>query len=185
MRKIIGVTGSIASGKSYCMNNFKNICASNNIEAKFLYVDDIRRKILDDYKIDRNKLNKLIYDSVEKMNEYKNFINPKIKRFLIDEINNYSGFVFIEWALLIEDNFFDIVDSIIMVNCDRNIQIERLKNGDLSENEVIKRIDIQFSNLEKIKILERIAKNFKIINTDKNPKIYEYESLLKEVGIYE
>ena len=52
MKKIIGITGSIGSGKSYAVQIFKRICEQNKINASFLDVDNIRRKILDKENID-------------------------------------------------------------------------------------------------------------------------------------
>ena len=45
MKKVIGITGSIGSGKSHAVKIFKNICKEKEIDAIFLDVDDIRRNI--------------------------------------------------------------------------------------------------------------------------------------------
>ena len=46
MKKIIGITGSIGSGKSYAVEVFKRICERNKTKVTFFDVDDIRRNIL-------------------------------------------------------------------------------------------------------------------------------------------
>ena len=66
MKKVIGITGSIGSGKSHAVKIFKNICKEKEIDAIFLDVDDIRRNILNEAKIDRVQLNKKIYKSKNK-----------------------------------------------------------------------------------------------------------------------
>lgn len=185
MKKVIGVTGSIGSGKSYAIDMFKRICKENKIEATFLDVDEIRRKILEKENIDREQLNKKIYNNSKEMEDYKQFINPKIKQYLIEQINNAKGLIFIECALLIEDSFADIVDSIIMIYCQKEIQIKRLENGDLGKDEIIKRIDLQLTNEEKIAEIEKLNKEFYILNTTNNPKLVEYENILKKGKIYE
>ena len=149
MKKVIGITGSIGSGKSYAVNMFKNICKKNKVDAVFINVDDVRRNILKQENIDRDDLNRKIYNNEKEMEKYKQFINPKIREYLIKQINVNNCFIFIEWALLIEDEFEDIVDSIIMIDCKREIQIERLEKGDLGKEEVIKRINLQLTNNEK------------------------------------
>ena len=51
MKKVIGITGSIGSGKSYATDNFKKICKNKNIKAIFIDVDDVRRNILAEDKV--------------------------------------------------------------------------------------------------------------------------------------
>lgn len=185
MKKVIGITGSIGSGKSYAIDIFKKICKERKINAIFLDVDDIRRSILEKEKIDREQLNKKIYNSRKGMEEYKKVINPKIKKYINEKINKSNGVIFIEWALLLEDNLYDIVDSIIMVYCKEEIQIKRLENGDLGKESVIKRIKMQLTNEEKIDKIKQLKKEFFVIDTSNNPKENEYEELLRKEGLYE
>lgn len=185
MKKIIGITGSIGSGKSYAVDIFKRICKENKIKAIFLDVDDIRRNILKEENIDRAQLNQKIYNDKKSMEEYKQFINPKIKKYLNEKISQNDGIIFIEWALLLEDNLYDIVDSIIITYCQEKIQIERLENADLRREEVIKRINLQLTNEQKIDKIKKIRKEFFIIDTSDNPNEKEYEELLKKEGLYE
>ena len=185
MKKVIGITGSIGSGKGYAIDTFKKICKERKINAIFLDVDDIRRSILEKEKIDREQLNKKIYNRKKAMEEYKKVINPKIKKCIIEKINKSNGVVFIEWALLLEDNLYDIVDSIIMVYCKEKIQIKRLENGDLGKESVMKRIKMQLTNEEKIDKIKQLKKEFFVIDTSNNPKENEYEELLRKEGLYE
>jgi dephospho-CoA kinase len=185
MKKVIGITGSIGSGKSYAVNIFKKICKENEINAIFLDVDDIRRNILRKENIDRTQLNKKIYNDEKAMEEYKKIINPKIKKYLNEQISKNSGVIFIEWALLLEDNLYDIVDSIIMIYCKKQIQIKRLEDGDLGKEAVIKRIEMQLTNEQKIEKIKELNKEFLCLDTSENPKLEEYENLLKKEGLYE
>ena len=185
MKKVIGITGSIGSGKSYAVDIFKKICNGKRINAIFLDVDDIRRNILDIEKIDRNLLNQKIYNDENAMEEYKKFINPKIKKYLDEQIDKYDGVIFFEWALLLEDKLYDIVDSIIMIYCKEEIQIKRLKNGDLGKESIVKRIKMQLTNEQKIDKIKQLKKEFFILDTSDDPKENEYEELLKKEGLYE
>ena len=83
MKKVIGITGSIGSGKSYAIDKFKNICKKNKVDAVFINVDDVRRNILKQENIDRDDLNRKIYNNEKEMEKYKQFINPKIREYLI------------------------------------------------------------------------------------------------------
>lgn len=185
MKKVIGITGSIGSGKSYAVKNFKEICEKKHIEAIFIDVDEVRRNILKKENIDRKELNNKIYSNELEMKKYKEYINPKIREYLKAQINMYSGFVFIEWALLLEDEFYDLVDSIIMIDCTQDIQIERLQKSSLNKEEIIRRMNLQMSNKEKIEKIIRLKKELFTLEASYNPQIEEYENLLKKVGLYE
>ena len=72
-----------------------------------------------------------------------------------------------------------------MVYCEKNIQIKRLENGDLGREEVIKRINLQLTNEQKLEKIKQLKKEFYIIDTSNNPKIEEYKSVLRKEGLYE
>ena len=183
MKKVIGITGSIGSGKSYAIENFKKLCQNKNIKTFFIDVDDVRRNILAEENIDRIELNKKIYNDNKEMEKYKRFINPKIKKYLMEQIKQNDGFIFIEWALLIEDDLYDIVDSVIMLYCNEEIQIKRLENGDLGKAEIIKRMNLQLTNEQKIEKIKQLNKEYYIIDTSNNPSIDQYENILKKEGL--
>lgn len=183
MKKVIGITGSIGSGKSYAVSIFKKICKEKKINSIFLDVDDIRREILNKANIDRDLLNKKIYNDKEAIKEYKEFINPQIKKYLKEQIDNYNGYIFIEWALLLEDRLYDIVDNIIMIYCKENIQMKRLEEGDLGKEAIMKRLKMQLTNEQKINKIKQLKKDFFLIDTSYNPKENKYEELLKKEGI--
>ncbi len=183
MKKVIGITGSMGSGKSYAIECFKKICYSKNTKATFIDVDDVRRNILIKESIDRNKLNEKIYNDCNEMEKYKSFINPKIKNNLVEQIKKNEGFIFIEWAMLIEDELYDIVDSIIMIYCNKELQIKRLKKGDLKKEDIIKRINLQLTNEQKIEKIKQLNKEYYIIDSSNNPKLNQYEDVLKKEGL--
>ncbi len=183
MKKVIGITGSIGSGKSYTRNQFKEIAKEKKIKARFIDVDEVRRKLLKDEKIDTIQLNQIIYHNEEEMKRYKQYINPKIKDYLKEQIDQNNGIIFIEWALLIEDELFDIVDSIIMIDCKPSIQMKRLERGELKKEEIIKRMNLQFSNKQKIEKIRKLRKEFFVLDTSDNPKKEKYEELLRKEGI--
>lgn len=173
----------MGSGKTYARNMFEKICKEKKIEAIFIDVDEVRRNILKQEKIDTTQLNKRIYNKKEEMEQYKQFMNPKIRKYVMEEINKRDKNIFIEWALLIEDSFYDMVDSTIMIDCEENIQMERLEKADLKKEEIRKRIDLQLTNKQKVDRLKELKKEFFIMDTSQNPKEKEYEEMLRKEGI--
>ena len=167
MKKVIGVTGSIGSGKSYGMLIFEKICKEKQVNAIFLDVDDIRRNILDKEKINREQLNQKIYNNKNEMKEYKKFINPKIKSELKEQINKNNGIIFIEWALLIEDKLYDIVDSIIMFYCQEDIQIKRLEKIIKQKEQEKKEKYIKLvAKLDTLSPLKTLSRGYSIVEAD-------------------
>ena len=76
--------------------------------------------------------------------------------------------------------------KIVMVDCEQDVQISRLENGDLGKENVIKRINLQLRNSEKNKKIKKLNKEFCIINTSENPEINIYRKIFeKEVLNYE
>ena len=102
-----------------------------------------------------------------------------------EQIRKNNVVIFIEWALLLEDDLYNIVDSIIMINCKKDTQIKRLENGDLGKEEIEKRIKMQLTNEQKIDKIKQSKKEFFIIDTSNNPKENKYEEILKKEGLYE
>ena len=100
MKKVIGITGSIGSGKSYAIDIFKRICKERKINAIFLDVDDIRRNILKKEKIDREQLNKNIYNSQKAMEEYKKVIDFILNK---NEISVEKPHRKIDWLIWYEN----------------------------------------------------------------------------------
>lgn len=72
-----------------------------------------------------------------------------------------------------------------MINCTREIQIERLKKSNLNKEDIITRMKLQLTNKEKIVEIKKIEKESFILEVSCNPQIEEYENLLKKVGLYE
>lgn len=141
VKRVIGVTGGIASGKS-------NVC--NIIEKMGLFVIDcdkisydLTKKggpiykvilekfgneyLLDNDEIDRKKLARLIFNNLEA----KNLLNSITHPIIIDDLNKKieesdEKIIFLEAPLLYETHLDNICDKIICVYLDEKLQLDRL-----------------------------------------------------------
>lgn len=178
---IIGITGSIACGKSTVSNYLKSkgyiVIDADKIGHEALDDDYVKEKlilafgneILEDNKINRQKLGELVFGSSSNLNVLNSIIHPEIRKKILEKIdkNNDQEFIFIDVALLFEAKFDDLVDKIIVVYVDENTQLTRLmKRNSISKKEALSRIVSQMSPIEKAKLGDyTVNNNLDVINT--------------------
>ncbi len=178
---IIGITGSIACGKSTVSNYLKSkgyiVIDADKIGHEALDDDYVKEKlilafgneILEDNKINRQKLGELVFGNSSNLNVLNNIIHPEIRKKILEKIdkNNDKELIFIDVALLFEAKFDDLVDKIIVVYVDKNIQLTRLmKRNSISKKEALRRIVSQMSPIEKAKLGDyTVNNNLDVINT--------------------
>ena len=178
---IIGITGSIACGKSTVSNYLKSkgyiVIDADKIGHEALDDDYVKEKlilafgneILEDNKINRQKLGELVFGNSSNLNVLNSIIHPEIRKKILQKIdkNNDKEFIFIDVALLFEAKFDDLVDKIIVVYVDENTQLTRLmKRNSISKKEALSRIVSQMSPIEKAKLGDyTVNNNLDAINT--------------------
>ncbi|MDD2519169.1 MAG: dephospho-CoA kinase [Bacilli bacterium] len=185
MTKIIGITGLMGSGKSTLVSELRNILPN---PVTFIDVDTFRRELIKDkdffdnlrIKItglnDYNDLNKLTYQNHEYMRIFKSELYKRLKEYILIQ----KGLIIIEWALIIDDNLIDWFDQIIIINCSKEVILERLSNGDLLKEEIIKRLSLQLPFEKKIITLQKANKPFMVINSEIG---YDLESIVRFIGV--
>ncbi|MBQ9899610.1 MAG: dephospho-CoA kinase [Acholeplasmatales bacterium] len=159
MKKVIGITGGIASGKSnvcqvikklgYPIISCDEITRNNyNIGGKIYNV--VRERfgdefLLDDGNIDRKKLAKLIFSKESAKLLIDSITHPIIKEELLSEIAKYDdGLVFVEIPLLYEAKFDTLCDLVICVFLSQKYQVERLMEREgIDEDYALKKIHSQ------------------------------------------
>ncbi len=141
MKRIIGVTGGIASGKSNVCNiiskegypviDCDKITAELSIKGGPLYNVIIEKFgndfLLDNEELDRKKLAKQIFNNSESKKVLDSVTHPIIK----DEVERQidlidDGLVFVEAPLLYESKFNDMCDKVICVFLKKKLQVLRL-----------------------------------------------------------
>ncbi|MFC1696778.1 dephospho-CoA kinase [Nanoarchaeota archaeon] len=207
---LLGITGSIGCGKTYTCNLLKEIAENNEMENSYLSIDTIRRNILgtnpkyeevrldlidffgnkiqkQDGSICGKELGEYIFNDSLLMQVFKAYTHKAIKDNFEDELKENKGITFVEWALLVEDNYLQFVNgNVLVVTCDYDIQIKRLSSGDLPLDQIKKRIENHYSNEKKISHIKQFQKaigkgQLYVFDTTKNPKKKQYEELFENI----
>lgn len=144
MRKVIGVTGGIASGKSNVISiikrqGFKVIdcdLINHNLQKINMPIYNAIKEafgssyFLDNGELDRKKLGELIFHNENEKLKLNSISHPIIKEEVLKEINKADGIVFVDVPLLYESKFDSLCDKVICVYLNKDTQIERLMERD-------------------------------------------------------
>lgn len=174
---ILGLTGNIGCGKSSLSSIFKEYDI-DIIDADIISREIFRdRELLDlifmnfgegikniDGTLNRRALGNIVFNDDEKLIMLNKLTHPRIRENIVSKINdlraNNKKIVVIDGALLIECNYLDMINKLLVVTCDENIQIERIETRDnCTKEEALKRINSQMSQNEKIKYANYIIDN--------------------------
>ncbi len=173
--ELIAITGGIACGKSSVAKIIQDL--GYVVLSADYYAHEVLKngkdsfaKIRDRYgpeivsgdQIDRAKLADKVFSNTEERKWLESITHPEIQKLAQEDILKYQDqdFVFYEIPLLFEVNAQDRFSKILVVTCDLQIQIKRMKSrNQWSDQEIEKRIHAQLSNEEKIKRADFVIKN--------------------------
>ena len=144
MRKVIGVTGGISSGKSNVISiikrqGFKVIdcdLINHNLQKINMPIYNAIKEafgssyFLDNKELDRKKLGELIFHNEDEKLKLNSISHPIIKEEVLKEINKADGIVFVDVPLLYESKFDSLCDKVICVYLNKETQIKRLMERD-------------------------------------------------------
>lgn len=194
--KVLGLTGGIASGKSTVSSLFKTLGAyiidADKI-AHQIYDEDLElvQKIIDlfgkeilvpsTFIIDRNKLGKIVFENPSKLKQLESLVHPAVRKKILHEIQEAGkkgyALCIVDAALLVETGFYKQYDALIVVKALPEQQRERLKaRNELSDEEITKRMKLQSSLEEKLKVANWVIDNTG--NLEKTKK--QVENLYRE-----
>jgi dephospho-CoA kinase len=165
----VGLTGSIAVGKSHVLGIFRELgCHTINAdqiarevvtpdsEGLKLVVENFGQEVLKaDGSLDRQKLGAIVFADEEKRRQLNSILHPLIiaaQDVQIRQIeeSDPKGIVIIDAALMIESGGYRRMDKLIVVYCEPEIQFQRLMERDgLSRETAEARIAAQMPQDEK------------------------------------
>ncbi len=175
---IVGLTGSVGTGKSTVANFFKDL------GAYIIDWDDLARKVTrprseawkeivdrfgegilnEDLTIDRQKLANIVFSDEEQLAELNHIVHPKIFRedeAITSEIQGHDpdALIIKDIPLLFEVSPPVLVDKVIVVCASQQSQLGRLRKRGIDRKEAQRRIKSQLPLEEKTKFADFVVNN--------------------------
>lgn len=198
MTLVVGLTGSIASGKSTISSMFATfsvpvIDADKIAREVVIPGEKAYRKIVDvfgenvlfdDKTLNRKKLGSIIFADETKRNELNEIVHPAVREKMLSKRDSYieSGekCVILDIPLLFESKLTHFVDKTLVVAVDEEVQLNRLMERDEStEQEAKQRIDAQIPISNKAKLADAVIDN----NGTVEESLQQLETLLRNWGV--
>lgn len=161
--KIIGLTGSISTGKTQVSNFLRDkgekVIDADLIAREVVDLKNVKEKIkkafgeniyVDD-KLDRSGLAEIVFRDEEKRQILNEIEHPEIYRIILEEVKKSKGRVFVDIPLLFESQHLNEkygldFDEVWLVYVNRETQVKRLiKRDRISKGYALEKINSQMS----------------------------------------
>lgn len=178
MGKTIGLTGSVATGKSTVSKMIQkagipvidaDIAARKVVEPGTAGLKEIINYfgadiLLEDGTLNRPKLANIIFKNKEKREKLNAITHPRVKEYMLAERKRYFAageqVVFFDIPLLFESHLESLVDQIVVVWVTPETELKRLmRRNHLTEEEALERINSQIGIDEKAKKADLVINN--------------------------
>ena len=183
-QSIVAITGEIGAGKSYVSQQFIELGKEQGIEVHHLDLDLITRQIYQDlpqpkYKqirdtiahefgaevqnndgtINRQVLGEKVFNDFDKLQRLNDIMHQPLLVRIRRELSGKQGLVLLNAALIVESQMTYLSNNhVCLIKTDHETQLQRLKERQLSEAQIQRRLDSQYTFEEKLKSLKETIK---------------------------
>ena len=186
--KRIGITGGIGAGKSLVAEIIKAMgypvynsderdkeLMESNTKIKEGLIHLFGVEIYQNDKLNKFALAQAIFSDESQREKVNALIHPIVREdFNLWALVQNNSLVFNESAILFETGSFKKFDAIILVYAPKELRIKRImKRDNCSENEVLKRMNSQFSDEDKYQLTE-----FRVLNDEQTPILEQVEEII-------
>ncbi len=154
---IVGLTGGIATGKSFIAQVWRRegacIIEADKVGHELLRKGEIKEKIKrafgeevfgPDGEVDRGKLAEIVFSCPEKLRLLNSIMHPPMVKLIKERLRSMDcGVKVVEAAVLFEMGLDRICDVIVLVICSREEQVKRLVEKGFSPQQAEKRVEAQ------------------------------------------
>lgn len=161
---IVGITGGIGSGKSTLSEKLRTagyaVFDSDSVARKLQNENaEMRQQIMalfgtDAYRnneLDRKHISGIVFKNQELLQQLNQIVHPAVRANFLEwkQKHSHHNLLFLESALLLESNFYNLVHKIILVTAPLPVRVQRVMLRDnISEQQVLDRIKNQLSDNE-------------------------------------
>ena len=191
--KRIGITGGIGAGKSLVAEIIKAMgypvynsderakeLTESNPKIKEGLIHLFGEEIYQNDTLNKFALAQAIFSDESLREKVNALIHPIVREdFNLWALAQNNSLVFNESAILFETGSFKNFDAIILVYAPKELRIKRImKRDNCSENEVLKRMNSQFSDEEKYQLTE-----FRVLNDEQTPLLVQVEKIILNLSL--
>lgn len=175
MKRIIGLTGGISTGKTTVSNYLADVCKLPVLDADVCARDAVQpgspllaqiaarygsKILLSDGTLDRPQLAEIVFSHPSDRRWLENLIHPQVRDRFTAAIDRMSNTLVLVVPLLFEAGMTDLPTEIWVVSCDRQQQIDRLmQRNALSIEQAQARINAQMPIEEKCQQADLVLDN--------------------------
>jgi dephospho-CoA kinase len=175
----VGLTGGIGSGKSTASRYLESLGAfvlDADEEAKKLITSNetVQHELISEFgtdiidgtgRVDKNKLSRVAFQDEDHQQRLNSVVHPYIFNLIDKEFNRVfndkkHGVFIVDAALIYETGFDAHLDYVIVVTAHLKNRMERaLGRETLSREEILKRVDFQWPEEEKVNMADFVVHN--------------------------
>jgi len=175
----VGLTGGIGSGKSTARRYFESLGAfvldadeevksliTSNETVQYELISEFGTDIIDGTgRVDKNKLSRVAFQDEDHQQRLNYVVHPYIFNLIDKEFNRVfndkkHGVFIVDAALIYETGFDAHLDYVIVVTAHLKNRMERaLGRETLSREEILKRVDFQWPEEEKVNMADFVVHN--------------------------
>lgn len=177
MPKIIGLTGGIGSGKTTIANYIASlgipVYIADDAGKKVMQTQEVLEAvkeqfgaaIFDENQLNRAKLAAIVFGNQDKLKALNAIVHPAVRQDFNDWLakNQKAPIVVYESAILFESGSYVNFDYILTITAPLESRIERvLKRESISRDQVLKRINSQWTDEQRISKSDFVVENIDI-----------------------
>lgn len=188
MKKVIGLTGGVASGKStvsrFLQKFGANIIDVDQIGHEILLRNDVIRligstfeNVIENGVISRKRLGDIVFTNKDKLDDLNKIMYPRMKEEILNSV--VEGINIVDMAILFESGFNTLCEDVIVVHSSVENQIERMEGRGYSEAKINGILDSQLDPKLKVKKASFVIENDETIDALQRKVRYLYNYLME------
>jgi dephospho-CoA kinase len=195
---VVGITGGIASGKTFVASLLKDMGAigidADKVAREVIVDTQVKRGLAKIFggnaftpegKVDRRNIGKKAFADIQKLKLLNELMLPKIISVIMLNLEHYSKtlppnqVVVIDAPLLIESGLYESVDMVVYIRAKDNLKLERLLEKGFTIEEAENRIKAQLSDEENKKYADYVINNNRTIEDLEKQTVKLWEKIMR------